>query len=204
MSSIIGTIDPTNFNGDGLDIIGTDGADRLFGTERGDLIDAGAGRDVIDAGQGNDSVIGGPGDDIIFGGAGNDFLEGGSGNDRIFGGDGDDIINGGAGNDTIIGGAGNDSIYGGAGSDLLFGNAGQDVFIFDIQDFADGSVDTLGDFEFGQDSIIITGLGEDDQISFDSTTGSISFNGSNIIDVKGANGTEPNIEEDDSGNYEIM
>jgi hypothetical protein len=25
-----------------------------------------------------------------------------------------------------------------------------------------------------------------------------------IIDVKGANGTEPNIEEDENGNYEIM
>jgi Ca2+-binding RTX toxin-like protein len=222
MSSIIGTIDPTSFSGDGLDIIGTDGLNKLFGTEDGefidagdakdtifgkggnDLIDGGTGQDIIDAGQGDDSVIGGNGDDIIFGSYGNDFLEGGGGNDKIFGGEGDDIINGGAGNDTVSGGTGNDSIYGGVGSDLLLGNAGQDLFVFDVQDFADGSIDAIADFEFGQDEIIITGSGDNDQISFDSTTGSISLNGNNIIDVKGATGVEPNMEENDNGNYELM
>ena len=222
MSSLIGTLNPTDFMGDGLDIIDMDRFARLVGTEQGefidagdgkdvifgrkgnDFIDAGTGRDVINAGTGDDSVIGGADDDIIFGLSGNDFLEGSNGNDRIFGNNGDDIVNGGAGNDTISGGRGNDTLYGGAGSDQLFGDAGQDVFLFDIQDFADGSIDTIADFQFGNDRIIVIGLAEEDQISFDSTTGSISYNGNNIIDVKGAKDAELNIEEDDNGNYEIM
>jgi Ca2+-binding RTX toxin-like protein len=222
MSSIIGTIDPTDFSGDGLDLIGTDGLDQLFGTEGSefidagnsddnvfgkggnDLIDAGAGQDIIDAGQGDDSVIGGYGNDIISGGLGNDFLEAGSGDDEILGDDGDDIINGGAGNDTVNGGVGNDSVYGGAGSDLLLGDAGQDVFVFDIQDFADGSVDAIADFELGQDSIIITGSGNNDQLSFDSTTGSVNLNGSEIIEIQGGSGVDPNMEEKENGNYELM
>ncbi|MGF1539549.1 MAG: calcium-binding protein [Pleurocapsa sp.] len=207
MSSIIEIIetlvDPTGFDGTGLHIIGTDEADVLFGSRQGDFIDGRGGRDLIFGGPGDDFLQGGAGNDTILGGEGNDTILGGDGDDLLFGGPGDDIILGGPGDDTIFGGEGNDTILGGSGSDLLFGNEGQDVFVFDVEDFADGSIDTIADFELGEDKIIIAGITDDDHIGFDPITGSISLNGNNIIDVRGGEGTELNIEEDDNGDYEI-
>ena len=123
--------------GNSLDnrIIGSAGADTLYGHD------------------GNDTIQGEAGADIIFGGVGDDKLLGGDGHDSIYGGAGADTLSGGAGNDLLDGGAGNDIIEGGGGIDVLTGGVGADTFIFRsaasvgdtiITDFNSGSKDKIG------------------------------------------------------------
>lgn len=207
MSFVIEKIDVDAFDGDGLDIVGSDGAEILLGTGRGDFIDAGDGDDNIFDGFGDNLVLGGGGDDQIFTGFGNDQIIGGDGDDRIFSGAGDDIIEGSDGDDLIFGGDGDDTIDGGAGSDTMYGGLGDDVFVFDLEDFANGEVDEIGDFGLGEDRIFIRGLGEDDELAFDPASNSITLNGNTIINLIGPGATPvdpPSIEEDDQGRWEIM
>ena len=100
-------------------IVGTDGADVIWG---------GPGDDKIYGGLGNDIICGGPGDDLIHGGRGNDWIEAGSGTDRVFGDLGDDHLTGGPGNqDEVSGGLGIDTVNGGAGNeDIVRGDYGYD------------------------------------------------------------------------------
>lgn len=225
MSSIVGKIDVSDFDGDGLDIIGTDGFDALFGTKLGDFIDAkdgndvvagnggndlidgGAGNDTIVGGHGDDSIIGAGGDDLILGGFGDDIIEAGSGDDLIFGDFGDDCIHGADGNDTIYGGPGSDILTGGAGSDLLIGGSGADLFEFDADDFASGEIDTITDFQVTEDSIVIKGLSENDSVAFDPISGGISINGHSVINFKGISDSDSagmTIEEDEDGDFEVI
>ena len=220
MSTVIGKIDISDFSGDGLEIIGNDGFDRLFGTQSSELIDGrggndiifgndgsdliigGAGNDTIRAGAGDDSIVGSEGNDIILGEIGDDVIEAGSGNDTIFGDFGDDYIHGAEGDDVINGGGGNDTIDGGSGFDTMLGGAGADVFEFNIEDFAAGEADIVGDFRIGEDTIVIKGASEDD-ITIDPTTNSISINGG-IITIGGAKVSSLEIEENEDGDYEII
>jgi Ca2+-binding RTX toxin-like protein len=205
MSTVIGKIDISAFDGDGLFIEGTDGADRLIGTNRDDLFVGKDGDDTIRALGGDDSIVGGDGNDLIFGGYGNDVIEAGAGNDLIFGEFGDDYINGSGGDDTIYGGKGDDTIVGGKGSDLMFGGGGKDIFEFSIEDFASGEVDSIGDFHVGQDSIVINGLGDGDEVAFDPATNSISVNGNSIINLTLVDDFRaPKVEENEDGGYEII
>ena len=205
MSTVIGKIDISAFDGDGLEIIGTDEADLSFGTEKDDLFVAGDGNDVIVAERGDDSIVGGLGDDIILGGLGDDVIEAGAGDDSVFGELGDDCIHGDLGDDLIVGGEGVDTLDGGAGSDTIYGGVGEDVFEFNIEDFATGEVDTIGDFNVGQDKIVISGFSDGDEISFDPTTNSISLNGESIINLGLADDIpDANIENNDDGDYEII
>lgn len=205
MSTVIGKIDISAFDGDGLEVVGTDEVDLLFGTDADDLFVAGDGNDVINAQRGDDSIVGGLGDDIIIGGFGDDIIEAGAGNDTIFGESDNDHINGDLGDDLIDGGEGADTLFGGAGSDTLFGGAGEDVFEFNLEDFAADEVDTIVDFNFAEDSLVINGFSDEDKISFDPTTNSISLNGENIINFGLANNLpESNAEDNDDGDYEII
>jgi Ca2+-binding RTX toxin-like protein len=205
MSTVIGKIDISAFDGNGLFIEGTDGADRLRGTNRDDLFVGQDGDDTIRALGGDDSIVGQNGNDLIFGGYGNDVIEAGAGNDLIFGEFGDDYINGSDGDDTIYGGKGDDTIVGGAGSDLMFGGGGKDIFEFSVEDFASGEVDAIGDFHVGQDSIVINGLGDSDEVTFDPATNSISVNGNSIINLTLAEDfRDPKIQENEDGGYEII
>lgn len=120
----------------GLNVIGTQGDNRLNGTEQADIILTFGGNDVISgrggddliiSGGGNDSIGGGGGNDAIFAGSGNDVVAGGEGDDRIFGGKGNDLLDGGAGNDLVSGDQGNDTVLGGTGNDTVFGGAGNDI-----------------------------------------------------------------------------
>jgi len=120
----------------GLNVIGTQGDNRLNGTEQADIILTFGGNDVISgrggddliiSGGGNDSIGGGGGNDAIFAGSGNDVVAGGDGDDRIFGGKGNDLLDGGAGNDLVSGDQGNDTVLGGTGNDTVFGGAGNDI-----------------------------------------------------------------------------
>jgi len=120
-----------------------------------------------------------PGDDIVIGGLGFDFISTGEGNDIVVGGAGDDIIDGGAGSDIIRGGEGADIIDGGAGADILIGGEGADIFEFEASDFADGSTDSVLDFEVG-DRIIVNGS---DAVTLDGNE--IKLNGETIINITG-------------------
>ncbi|PYZ99398.1 hypothetical protein A6K26_009480 [Gammaproteobacteria bacterium 2W06] len=112
--------DNTSVTIDGLEIVGSNGANTITGTEFGDWI---AGED------GSDDIYGGSGDDVVFGGAGDDKLFGEAGDDLLVGSAGDDRANGGSGDDVFIGGAGSDYFDGGAGSDTVVVDAGSTITI---------------------------------------------------------------------------
>ena len=124
----------------------------------------------------------GDGDDLIVGGDLKDIIRAGDGNDIVAGCDGDDIIDGGAGTDIIRGDAGNDVIRGGAGSDMIFGGEGDDVFDLRAEDFAEGEVDTILDFEAGADALRITGV-SGQSVSYDASTGDVTVDGQVVAKV---------------------
>lgn len=83
------------------------------------------------------------------------LIRGGDSAARLTGdGRGDLILAGGAG-DTLVGGAGDDVLIDGAGSDRMSGGAGADVFVLG----ADGRDDLITDFDPGEDSLDLTGMG---------------------------------------------
>ena len=64
--------------GEGEDIEGTDGADKLTGTADSEFIAGLKGNDTLHGGGGDDTLDGGPGADLLVGGPGADTLKGGS------------------------------------------------------------------------------------------------------------------------------
>ena len=155
------TIDLSNQT-EGFEIRGDDGSDVIIGSAGDDTIYTGAGEDNhVRAGDGNDVIYGGDdgnmiwcdaGNDTFYGGVGFDSVSGDDGDDIIYGKGGDDWLRGNVGNDTIDGGAGNDKIEGGEGTDTLTGGDGLDKFVLDSP-FMD--VDTIKDFQGGQDALLI-------------------------------------------------
>ncbi len=131
------------------DIVGDAEDNSRTGTALPDSIFGLAGNDTLNGLDGRDWVVGGAGDDLIRGGDGDDILEGRTGFDRLLGGDGDDILRGGQGRDRLNGGAGNDTLMGGASIDFFIFNT-NDTF-----DTEDVGVDTINDFNQGQDFIIL-------------------------------------------------
>jgi Ca2+-binding RTX toxin-like protein len=85
----------TTTTGDGAEISGTDGNDRI-------QIAFGSGADSLSGGNGNDTLAGAGGNDTLLGGAGDDSLDGGSGDDSLKGGSGSDVLDGGTGTDTVV------------------------------------------------------------------------------------------------------
>ncbi len=63
------------------DVVGDDGANRLYGN---------AGDNGLWGEAGDDLLAGGAGEDLLYGGAGDDLLDGGEGADMLYGGAGDD------------------------------------------------------------------------------------------------------------------
>jgi len=146
--------------------------DSIFGGLDNDYLEGGSGNDNVDAGlgndtiygdnagylelgpEGNDSLFGNEGNDLIYGEGGDDTVDGSLGNDTIFGEAGNDLLFGGENDDVVHGGLGNDTIYGDAGSDILIGGSGADVFVFQpSNDFQNGYVDTITDFDVNEDRI---------------------------------------------------
>jgi Ca2+-binding RTX toxin-like protein len=84
-----------------ISILGTSGANTIYGYDSNDL---------IDGKEGNDKLYGGGGNDTIIGGSGNDTIFGESGDNLLLGGDGDDMFAPASGNNIYIGGKGNDYI----------------------------------------------------------------------------------------------
>lgn len=165
MSSIleVGAVDAIANDYDGLDIIGNQ-------TETNTII--------IGEAPGSDS----PGNDNVIGGSELDFISTGDGDDIIIGGGGDDIIFGGAGSDIIRGGDGADVITGGADADHLMGGSGKDTFRFDLEDFVNGEIDSIHDFEVGVDKIIINGI-DSDLVTIEGNA--VTYDGNTIINLGG-------------------
>jgi Ca2+-binding RTX toxin-like protein len=202
MSSIITDIDFPPFDGNGLELIGTEGTDFLNGSPLDDLIIGNGGTDFVNGGAGDDKLDGVAGNDTIFGTSGDDLILGGEGNDFIDAGSGDDLIFGDAGNDSIFGGAGNDFINGGAGADNIFGGVGNDTIEFLAQDLDSAAQDQVFDFTAGEDTLIIKGLGSSDQVSYEPNAGQISVNGEGVIKITPFQ--DINITTDDNDNFEII
>jgi Ca2+-binding RTX toxin-like protein len=76
--------------------------------------------------EGPDKLLGGAGPDGILGLGGDDKIKGRAGKDGLCGGPGKDKLKGGRGNDTLLGQAGRDSLIGGKGKDKLRGGKGRD------------------------------------------------------------------------------
>lgn len=117
-------------------LVGTEGADKLYGTHKRDVIVSLGGSDVIHGGHRADFICAGPGSDQVRGGNGKDFISGGTNRDSLDGGEGLDLLWGRAGNDELRSGAGadqdsyrynSDRIYGGSGDDVIEGNPGLNI-----------------------------------------------------------------------------
>ena len=135
-------------------VIGSVGADIIYGTSLSDFLDGAAGGDRLFGGDGNDTYYAehpadqiieyfDAGDDVVFAsinfslpdnveklyltGAAN-FASGNEIGNSIYGSLNSDELFGLAGDDYIQGGDGNDDIHGGYGNDNVFGNEGADKF----------------------------------------------------------------------------
>ncbi len=203
MSSILSGTTPlfeSTLEDGGLDITGKQESSNRFFVEGdgNDIITGGLEFDRIEAGDGNDFISGLEGDDQLFG-------EGG--NDTLIGGEGDDLLDGGVGSDNLIGGEGNDVLIGGAGVDFMTGGAGSDIFEFSAEDLISGEIDKIIDFSDrdGQlgDVIELQDLGSDAIVEYDSSTGLVSVDGEDFIQLDaGLDITIDNTDGDD--NWELF
>lgn len=146
---------------------GLQGGDFMFGSDHSEVL------------------FGGAGDDFIYGASGNDFVGGSNGNDTVLGGAGNDIVRGGGlddtGNDLLSGGIGDDTLVAGRGNDTLIGGTGKDAFVFE-----EGSIegiDQIIDFETEFDKIRVRGATDGATLSYDPTTGLVSYNGQIIAQL---------------------
>jgi Ca2+-binding RTX toxin-like protein len=163
-----------------INILGGPGNDRIeIGQDV--LIDAQLAGDSTPTGNGgNDTLIGGGGKDTILGSGGDDLLTGNGGADSLDGGEGDDTVNGDS-EDTLVGGGGSDEVNGAAeappvlfvlvdGVLKLSGTAGDDrIFVKHRRGDASRLQAYINDESHlyaanTVKSILIDGLGEDDQI----------------------------------------
>lgn len=210
---VIGGADDIS-GGVGTDTIFGDGqfteAIPYYGNSRDGLHHIDGGNDVISGGAEGDTIYGDfyrayanstdkEGEYIVTGG--DDVISGDGGNDAIYGdfyvgeahgssaGAVSQVI---AGNDTINGGAGNDNLWGDARQTSISG-IGSYVTGADVFEFGPGSgLDTVHDFELGQDLIDVSGYGFTDfaslssRITDDGTTTTIDFDGtaSDIDEVR--------------------
>ncbi|NEN94294.1 MAG: calcium-binding protein [Moorea sp. SIO3I7] len=119
-------------------------------------------------GDGNDVAAGGDEVDILMAGAGDDNIMGAGGTDFVFGGLGDDIVRGGLGDDVVVGNE---------GSDVLISGGGSDIYEFFADQFLEGDLDIILDFEVGSDAIVVVGSTD---VSYDAFTGFLSVDGSEV------------------------
>lgn len=196
------------YGGDGNDIVyAKAGNDNVDGWKGNDRLYAEAGNDNLLGKLGNDYLNGGDGKDKLYGEAGNDVLEGLTGNDSLYGGAGNDIllgyedndyVNGGNGNDIVKGQAGNDTLIGGFGSDRLTGHAGADTFVFYSP--SEG-IDTIRDFNrLDSDKIQVSasgfgiGQGQYDNFRYDSSTGALFFEETQLARLQPDLGFVPSLD----------
>jgi hypothetical protein len=145
--------------GQGQDRVhGGAGDDQLHGNVGADTVDGGAGWDLAYGGQGDDVVLGGADGDLIFGDFGNDVVQGNTGQDTVNGGAGADLAYGGQGDDAVLGGADDDLVFGDIGDDYVQGNTGADRLFGGVgSDLLHG----------GKDNDVLHGEDGDDTLSGD-------------------------------------
>jgi Ca2+-binding RTX toxin-like protein len=192
-----GTNDVANSGNDTLtDPLGAD-YNVYYGGRGMDVLTGGSDNEVFLGGAGNDTIVAGFGFDTVYGGDGDDFINGGFNGDSLSGGAGNDFIGGGNGKDTLDGGAGNDTLRGGFGADTLTGGAGNDRFQF--LHALDGvvNVDTLLDFQSGQDlfelSAAIFTVFSGQIGSTVSTSANLTYNNATGVLVYDADGVGPAV-----------
>ena len=180
----------------GMELQGMEDAEnQLEGTENDDIITGGGLDDILRGVGGNNT---------ISGGGGSDRLLGGDGDDELSGGDGNDIINATRGANIITGGSGDDRLIVESGGSTLTGGAGSDIFQLNFSELRGGenpsSLDELGlaiteitDFEPGEDTIRIEGLGGTEAPIYNQDTGILSLDDVEIAQLS----TELNINPDD-------
>jgi Ca2+-binding RTX toxin-like protein len=166
-------------------ISGQGGNDQILGLEGNDWINGNQDKDTIDGGIGDDTIYGGKGDDSLVGFNGSDVLFGNRGSDKIEGDDGNDSLYGGQSNDLLTGGNGDDLLVGQIGEDTLTGGLGNDVFL--LAPFE--GIDTILDFEKGQDLIGLSGGLTFTELSFTSANNttliSVTSSGQVLASLKG-------------------
>jgi Ca2+-binding RTX toxin-like protein len=183
------------------------GSDELYGAGGDDILNPGYSlnsTDIVDGGTGNDTLVvdysaktDGAGVHLGWLGTNNVFnrvngqalvnvsnvenynITGTQYDDVFEGRAGNDIFSGGAGNDYLDGAAGNDILVGGFGYDILRGGSGADKFVFNS---VSEGMDLIKDFSWQEgDKIQINGASfgatSTQQFSFDTLTGTLSFNG---------------------------
>ncbi|MBD2129714.1 calcium-binding protein [Microcoleus sp. FACHB-1] len=204
----------TIYGGAGADYIdGWNGDDSIYSEAGNDFIDGYYGNDYLNGGDGNDTingeadndfVVGWNGHDSLYGQDGNDTLWAGNDNDLLYSGNGDDELAGWNGNDSLYGENGNDylygeydndQLYGGDGNDTLTGGTGADIFVFYSP--SEG-IDTITDFSYSEvDKIQVSaggfgiGVGDYSKFSFDSNTGTLSFDGTQFASIQLGSGFVP-------------
>lgn len=109
------------------------------------------------------------------------YLAGGAGNDSIIGSQCNDFIRGNAGDDTLDGGGGNDLIRPGSGNDLIVTGTGQDTIYFTPDAFNNGDVNTIKDFNTGEDKLAFKGSAENFNIQGVGTNTITVTSGENTI-----------------------
>ena len=159
MTTIINPTSPLSVsplpNG-GLDILGfEDSPNRLNGSEQGDSITGGNLADVLSGLAGNDTIMGLAGDDTIFGCEGEDSLDGGAGQDRL-----------------IAEGGGN----------ILTGGSELDRFEIDLTQRLVNTLDQITDYQRGE-KIVIQGNNPTGEITYNQTTGRLSLDGQEIVQL---------------------
>lgn len=188
-------------------LIGTAFADTLTGDTGANRLNGGAGADTMRGGDGNDVYIVDNAGDVVSenAGRGNDLVQSsvsfsldanverltltGSGNTNAVGNSAANVLTGNSGNNIIVGGLGNDTLSGGAGNDMFRFNSALNPA---------NNVDTITDFDSGNDEFqldddIFVGIGgtgtlaagafrvgtaagdSNDRIIYDPATGSIYF-----------------------------
>ncbi|PNV84622.1 MAG: hypothetical protein C0627_00540 [Sulfurimonas sp.] len=151
------------------------------------------------------TVVGGAGDDeiavkgnsaanatesLVYGGAGDDTISA-----TVTDGAATEVVKlyGEAGNDTITGSATADTIDGGAGDDKIVATVGVDAITLgsgaDTYSLASGTagVDVISDFLAGTDTIVLTGAGEDidlTDLEDNLTTNTYKFDGTTAFETK--------------------
>ena len=128
-----------------------------------------------------DFHFGGSGADTLTGGSAKDYIAGGAGADILYGGAGDDLLLGNRGRDQLFGQAGNDVLLGGKGNDRLTGGDGSDLYIFNGQN---NGIDTITDFEYGFDKVLVVNTDVSTHGGDDSPLNYFNFTGTEDGDIK--------------------
>ena len=134
----------------------------------------------------NDVAVGGDEVDIISGGAGVDNIMGAEGSDFMFGGTGDDIVRGGQGDDVVVGNE---------GSDVLISGEGSDIYEFFADQFIEGDLDVILDFEIDRDALVFIG---NTDVSYNAQTGLVSVDGMEVVSLEAGLDLDVTIREDSS------